>query len=183
MFESIRIFLELILFSKIAYSLAVSGYNTFKNNGESADSEEREGLAKKFPGIDSFFYSALLCITSIFYIKTILGMGKEKILQILFFASPAPALGIIYIGVAVILYLIQMNKANSRPANTPINESGYKSFKIMVMWFLIGGIELTLGLPYWVFIGTFAYIIYFSPLVSEINKSEQFKKSYSKKTG
>ena len=108
-------------------------------------------------------------------------MGKEKVQEILFFASPDPALGIGMIGVAVVLYLIQISKANSQPANIPVNVSGYKSFKIMVLYFLIIGVEFTLGVPYWFFLGTFSYIIYFSPLLSEIDKSEQFKKSYRKK--
>jgi hypothetical protein len=181
MFESTRIFLELIIFSRVAYWLAKSGYNTFKKSRISMDVEERKGTDKKFPGVENIFYSALLCIVSLFYIKTILEMGKEKILDILFFASPDPGFGIGMIGVAIVLYFIQMSRANSRPANIPINESGYKSFKIMKLYFLIIGVEFAFGFPYWIFIGTFAYIIYFSPLLSEIDKSEQFKKSYSKK--
>lgn len=182
MFESTRIFLELILFSRVAYWLAKSGYNTFKKSRMSIDVDERKGLDKKFPGIENLFYSSLLCVVSAYYIKTILEMGKEKIQEILLFASPNPALGIGMIGFAVVLYFIQMSRANSRPANVPINESGYKSFKIWLLYFLIIGVEFTFGFPYWLFIGTFAYIIYFSPLLSELDKSEQFKKSYSKKS-
>jgi hypothetical protein len=180
MFESTRIFLELILFSKAAYWLAISGYNTIKNNGKSTDSDERKGLAKKFPGVDYLFYSAILCIITMIYTKTILEMGNEKIQQILFFASPAPAVGTSMIVLAVILFFYQMSRVNSHPASIPVNESGYKSFKIMVIYLLIVGVEFTFGLPYWVFIGTFAYFIYFSSLFSEIDKSEQFKKSYRK---
>jgi hypothetical protein len=180
MFETTRVFLELILFSRFAYWFAVSGFNTVKNNGMSVDSDERKGLAKKFPGIDNLFYSALFCIISTFYIKTILEMGKEKIQEILFFASPNPAVGLPMIVFAVILFFYQMSKANSQPAGIPINESSYKSFKIMTAWFLIGGVELTFGLPYWIFIGTFAYVIYLSPFLSELDKSERFKKSYRK---
>jgi len=171
-----------MLFSRVAFWLAKSGYDTFKKSRVSIDVDERKGLEKKFPGITNIFYSYLLCVISILYIKTILEMGKEKIQEILFFTRPDPAFGIGMIGISIILYLIQMSKANSQPANIPINESGYKSFKIMVVYFLIIGVEFSFGVPYWFFIGTFAYIIYFSPLLSEIDKSEQFKKSYSKKS-
>jgi hypothetical protein len=173
---------ELILYSKVAIWLAVSGFNTVRNKGRSVDSDQPKGLAKLFPGADYFLLLAILCAIISVYSKTIWDMGKEKIEQILFSASPEPFLGLMLVGFAIFLFFYQLSKATSQPVNVPINVAAFKSFRLMALYFLVIGLECTFGLPVWLFLATVTYFIYFSPLVSELNKSEEFKKSQRKTT-
>jgi hypothetical protein len=102
--------------------------------------------------------------------------GRASIEQSLLFAVSNPSLGIMFIGLAITVYLVERGILwVVHRKNLDLNESAKKIYNSVVLWPLAIGIQALMGFPVWVLVGIFAFFIYFSP----ISSPKELKKAYS----
>ena len=172
----IVILIMLLVLPKAAYSCVVFAYDGIRNGETLTHIGMRRGLIARIYG---FFYVLMFifCIAIIpSFFEMLIEIGKAGILQALLFALSDFSLGIIFIGLAVFVFLLERWIVwLVKRRNLDFSESAKKIYNSVVLWPLAIGVWALIGFPNWVLVCIFAFFIYFSP----ISSPKVLKKAYS----
>ena len=132
----------------------------------------KKGVIAKIYGVFYIFAGLGNLLMFPYDLRKFLSIDPAKIKQALLFADSIPPLGFIFIGLGVFLLLfaeglIRFGMKKSR-ASKKVHR--VKLAKKWIYWMaalpFALGIQSLLGLPHWVYVGIFAFFMYFAPFTS-----------------
>lgn len=174
--------IELLFLPKLAYYFAVFAYTGIINGETLTHFGMRKGVIARIYGVFYAFCDIFVIAVIPLSVKLVLETDGAKMQQALSFAIPIPQLGFVFVGLAVFLFLLREALVRLFRKKIRKNESARKIYNAMILFLLAIGIQIAIGLPYWIFVGIFAAFIYFSPIISPKEVSRAMRVPTDKKS-
>jgi hypothetical protein len=151
---------------KYALFCGVFAYEGFKNGVTLTNLGMRKGWVARVYAVFYLLFVLLGLPMIVLALKKVLATGCDTLKLALLFAATGPQLALVFIGLALFLFLIKQAAIYFSKKKQPRNEASRKMINSMILFPFAIGIYYLLGLPQLVLVGIWGYFIFFGAFTS-----------------